>query len=100
VFGIGIELFDQVHRGKGYGTEAVAMLVRHLFEQEAARRVEGGTTPENAPMRRVFERLGFVEEGVLRERLPASDGGGADCVMYGMTRSDYEGVKERWTPTS
>jgi len=100
VFGIGIELFDQDQRGKGYGTEAVAMLVRHLFDQEEARRVEGGTTPENAAMRRVFERVGFVEEGVQRQFLPAADGGGADSVMYGMTRNDYEGVRDRWIRTS
>jgi RimJ/RimL family protein N-acetyltransferase len=100
VFGIGIELFDRADHGKGYGTEAVTMLVRHLFEQEAARRVEGGTTLDNAAMRRLFERLGFVEEGVQRQFLPTPDGGGADCVMYGMTRDDYEGVKERLTRTS
>lgn len=100
VFGIGIELFDQVHRGKGYGTEAVAMLVRHLFDHEDARRVEGGTTPDNVPMRRVFEGLGFVEEGVQRQFLPAAGGGGADCVMYGMTRNDYKGVRDGWTRTN
>ena len=100
VSGIGIELFDQNHRGKGYGTEAVTMLVRHLFDREEARRVEGGTTPENAAMRRVFERMGFVEEGVQRQFLPAADGGGVDCVMYGMTRNDYEGMRDRWIRTS
>ena len=100
VFGIGIELFDQDDRGKGYGTEAVAMLVRHLFDREEARRVEGGTTTENAAMRHVFERVGFLEEGVQRQFLPAADGGGADCVMYGMTRNDYEGVRDRWIRTS
>jgi len=100
VFGIGIELFDQDDRGKGYGTEAVAMLVRHLFDREEARRVEGGTTTENAAMRHVFERVGFLEEGVQRQFLPAADGGGADCVMCGMTRTDYEGVRDRWIRTS
>jgi RimJ/RimL family protein N-acetyltransferase len=100
VFGIGLELFDQDHRGKGYGTEAVGMLVRHLFDREEARRVEGGTTPENAPMRRVFERVGFVAEGVQRQFLPAADGGGADCVMYGMTRNDYEEMRDRWIRTN
>jgi RimJ/RimL family protein N-acetyltransferase len=99
VFGIGIEVFEQDHRGKGYGTEVVAMLVRHLFDRDEAWRVEGGTTPENAAMRRVFG-LGFVEEGVQRQCVPAADGGGADCVMYGMTRNDYEGVRDRRIRTS
>jgi RimJ/RimL family protein N-acetyltransferase len=100
VFGIGIDLFHGDDRGRGYGTEAVSMLVRHLFDRQAARRVEGGTTLDNVAMRRVFGRLGFVEEGVLREFLPTVAGGGTDCVMYGMTRTDYEGVKGRWIRTS
>jgi RimJ/RimL family protein N-acetyltransferase len=32
VFGIGIGIFDESDRGRGFGTEAVALLVRHLFE--------------------------------------------------------------------
>lgn len=97
VFGIGIVLFDAGDRGRGYGTDAVALMGSHLFETERIRRVGGGTTPDNAAMRRVFRRLGFVEEGVLRRFLPSADGGGADCVMYGMTKDDWENAKTGWT---
>jgi RimJ/RimL family protein N-acetyltransferase len=50
-------------------------------------------------MRRVLERLGLVEEGILRSWYPPEDGG-VDCVMYGMTRTDYQNQEDRWTRTS
>ena len=97
VFGLGIELFDGSDRGKGYGTEAVALLTAHLFDAIGARRVEAGTADDNAPMRGVLARLGFRQEGVLRGWYPSDDGAGVDCVMYGMTVDDYEEAKTTWT---
>jgi RimJ/RimL family protein N-acetyltransferase len=38
---------------------------------------------------RLFERLGFVREGVLRDIWPLK-GVCGDMAMYAMTRSDYE----------
>jgi RimJ/RimL family protein N-acetyltransferase len=97
VFGLGIELFDEVDRGRGHGAEAVALLTAHLFDHEGARRVEAGTAEDNVAMRRVLSRLGFRQEGVLRRWYPADDGAGVDCVMYGMTNDDYEEAKTTWT---
>jgi RimJ/RimL family protein N-acetyltransferase len=97
VFGLGIELFDEVDRGRGYGAEAVALLTAHLFEREGARRVEAGTAQDNVAMRRVLSRLGFRQEGVLRGWYPSDDGAGVDCVMYGMTTDDFEEAKTTWT---
>jgi len=96
VFGIGIVLYEPADRGRGAGRDAVRAMVRHLFEEEAARRVEGGTTLDNVAMRRVFSGLGFVEEGILRRFLPGDDGKGADCVMYGMTKDDYRKASIQW----
>ncbi len=97
VFGIGIEIFDPADRNHGFGREAVALLVSYLFSTGAPRRIEAGTAADNAVMRRVFRRLGFVEEGVLRRWYPSTDGLGSDCVMYGMTRDDWENVNDTWT---
>jgi aminoglycoside 6'-N-acetyltransferase len=96
VFGIGIVVYEQADRGRGSGADAVRAMTRHLFEEEGARRVEGGTTPDNEAMRRIFSRLGFVEEGTLRRFLPGTDGEGVDCVMYGMTRQDYRKASVEW----
>lgn len=97
VFGLGIELFEEGDRGKGYGTAAAKAPVARLFEREGARRIEAGTADDNAAMRAVLERLGFRQEGILRRWYPSEDGRGVDCVMYGMTKDDYEDVKTRWT---
>jgi aminoglycoside 6'-N-acetyltransferase len=97
VFALGIEVFEERDRGKGHGVAAVKELVARLFDGEGARRVEAGTADDNAAMRAVLERLGFRQEGILRRWYPSEDGRGVDCVMYGMTKDDYEDVKTRWT---
>jgi aminoglycoside 6'-N-acetyltransferase len=96
VFGIGVVVYEPADRGRGAGVDAVRAMTRHLFDEEGARRVEGGTTPDNDAMRRIFSSLGFVEEGTLRRFLPTVDGSGADCVMYGMTRDDYRKASAEW----
>jgi RimJ/RimL family protein N-acetyltransferase len=46
--------------------------------------VQGSTWVGNAAMRRVFLKLGFTEEGVLRSFMP-SERGRDDYVMYAIT---------------
>jgi RimJ/RimL family protein N-acetyltransferase len=88
VYELGITLFAPSRRGRGYGTEAVRLLTSHLFSAGGAERVQGSTDVANAAMRRVFERLGFAEEGVMRGFMPAP-GGRADYVLYGVTRAEW-----------
>ena len=90
VFEIGLALYRAADRGKGYGTEAVALLTDWLFEDAGAARVQVGTGATNAAMRGVLERLGFVLEGRLRDYGAARDGSREDGAMYGMTRLDWE----------
>jgi RimJ/RimL family protein N-acetyltransferase len=87
VFELGISLFDVSDRGRGLGTEAIRLLTRYLFEREEARRVQASTWVENHAMRRVFEKLGFVEEGVLRSFMP-SERGRDDYVLYAIVQAD------------
>jgi RimJ/RimL family protein N-acetyltransferase len=87
VFELGISLFDAHDRGRGLGTEAIRLLTRYLFEREEARRVQASTWVENHAMRRVFEKLGFVEEGVLRSYMP-SERGRDDYVLYAIVNPD------------
>jgi RimJ/RimL family protein N-acetyltransferase len=87
VFELGISLFDVTDRGRGLGTEAIRLITRYLFEREDARRVQASTWVENHAMRRVFEKLGFVEEGVLRSFMP-SGRGRDDYVLYAIVHAD------------
>jgi RimJ/RimL family protein N-acetyltransferase len=80
VFELGIGLDSETVRGKGYGTEAVRLLVGWLFEHAGAVRVQSPTVPSNAAMRRVFDKLGFRIEGTIREF-------DQDFIVYALTAS-------------
>jgi RimJ/RimL family protein N-acetyltransferase len=98
VWELGIELWDEADRGRGFGTQTVALLAAHLFEHEDAIRVQATTDVDNAPMRGVLESLGFGFEGVLRGFMPAVGGSAFDYAMYGLTQADWE--RNGWTRTS
>ena len=89
VWELGIELWDETDRGKGFGTQTVALLSAYLFEQEEAIRVQATTDVDNAPMRGVLEGLGFEFEGVLRGFMPNPGGPPRDYAMYGLTEAAW-----------
>ncbi|MFB3737928.1 MAG: GNAT family N-acetyltransferase, partial [Candidatus Velamenicoccus archaeovorus] len=94
VFELGIEIYEEADRGRGFGSDAVSAITSHLFEREGAHRVQASTDVENAPMRRVLERLGFGFEGILRGflRTPA---GLRDHAMYAVGASGWRSGGER-----
>jgi RimJ/RimL family protein N-acetyltransferase len=89
---IGITLFANGDRGRGLGREAVALFTEHLFDAHLIERVQGSTDVENTAMRRVFELLGFHEEGVMRGFMPAARGRRADYVLYAVLRDEWRGI--------
>jgi RimJ/RimL family protein N-acetyltransferase len=99
VWELGIEIWDEADRGKGYGREATALITAHLFEREAAIRIQASTDLGNVAMRRTLEGLGFGFEGVLRGFMPQADGEPRDYAMYGITRNDRMNGKDAWTRT-
>jgi RimJ/RimL family protein N-acetyltransferase len=90
LFELGIGLFTE-SRGKGYGTEAVTLITRYLFDEEHAMRVQLGTDVENASMRRAAEKAGFRFEGVMRGFWPVEGGTPRDYALYARTRDDHGG---------
>jgi RimJ/RimL family protein N-acetyltransferase len=91
VFELGISIYDEADRGKGYGREAVSLLTSHLFARLDARRVQATTAVANDPMRAVLRGLGFREEGVLRGFMPLRDGTRDDYVMCAVLRDEWNG---------
>ena len=90
VFEIGVALYRETDRGKGYGREAVDLLTTWLFEWGGAERVQASTAVGNAPMRSVLERLGFGLEGIMRGFGAMSDGTRVDGALYAVIRSDWK----------
>ncbi|HEY8293457.1 MAG TPA: GNAT family protein [Thermomicrobiales bacterium] len=73
---------------KGYGSEAVTLLLEWLFNDRGAHRVWLVVFPENTRAQRAYEKVGFVREGTLRETWIV-DGRWHDEHVYGMLRRDY-----------
>ena len=62
-FGIAIE---RAYWNQGYGTDATRTLLRFAFDEMHLHRVALGVRADNLRARRVYEKCGFREEGVLR----------------------------------
>lgn len=60
-------IIDPSGRGRGLGTESARMFVGYGFEQLGLHRVSLDVHAFNPRARRVYEKVGFVAEGVLRE---------------------------------
>jgi RimJ/RimL family protein N-acetyltransferase len=57
------------NRGRGLGTEATGLILTHAFETVGLHRVELSVFTFNPRARRVYEKVGFVYEGTMREAL-------------------------------
>lgn len=57
------------YRGKGYGTEAFLAFIDYLFKQQNMHRVWFLVSEGNKEARKLYEKVGFVEEGQQREAL-------------------------------
>ncbi|MET9341401.1 MULTISPECIES: GNAT family N-acetyltransferase [unclassified Nonomuraea] len=55
--------------GKGFGTEAIRLVLGHVFATTPINRVSLGVYAFNERARHVYEKAGFVVEGVLRDAL-------------------------------
>ena len=76
------------HRNKGYTTEAVKLLVDHLFESTDTTRVQAECNPENLASVRVLEKAGFSYEGLKREAI-LIQGKYMDSAMYHILRDEH-----------
>lgn len=54
---------EEAYRGKGYMTEALAVLMEWAFAQPGVRAVIASTDKDNLPSQRVLERAGMRREG-------------------------------------
>lgn len=79
------------YRDRGIGTEALRWITRHLFETNPEiTRLEGQTRQDNAAMRAVFRRCGYVKEAHYRRAWPVEQGAPLDGIGYAMLRDDWQ----------
>lgn len=69
-------------------SEALFLIMRHIFDDLGYRRLEWTCTTDNAKSRRAADRLGFTFEGVLRDGLVLK-GRTRDICMYSMLAREW-----------
>jgi RimJ/RimL family protein N-acetyltransferase len=85
---LAIGIFDRRFWSRGYGTEAVRLLLRYAFDDLGLHRVDLRVLAYNARAIRCYEKCGFVREGVERESA-CVDGAWEDDVMMAILESEY-----------
>jgi RimJ/RimL family protein N-acetyltransferase len=86
---MGVGIGEPQYRGKGYGTEATQLLLKYAFHEINLHRVQLTVFAYNLSAIAVYEKLGFVKEGVMRERLHR-DGQRHDVLLYSLLRHEWE----------
>jgi ribosomal-protein-alanine N-acetyltransferase len=79
-------------RGKGYGTEAVKLLIDYLFLSKDIMRIQAQTDPRNVGSKRVLEKVGFKPEGILRKS-EFVRGEWRDRAVYSILREEWQEPK-------
>jgi [ribosomal protein S5]-alanine N-acetyltransferase len=62
-------IIDPENCGKGIGTEAVGRVVEFLIDTVKIHKIRAGFFAKNIASKRVLEKVGFVQEGYLRENV-------------------------------
>lgn len=82
---------DRSVAGRGMASLAVALVCDHAFGPARLHRLQADVRPENAPSRRLVERLGFRHEGLLRRYLDI-DGDWRDHDTFALLAEDVPGT--------
>lgn len=76
------------HWGRGYATEAGALMLDHAFARLGIHRVQAACGPDNEPSKRVLDRLGFRYEGRVRDHV-FTNGAWRDSLLYSLLEHEW-----------
>jgi RimJ/RimL family protein N-acetyltransferase len=85
---LGIYIGDPSDRGAGTGAVATSLLLDYAFNGLDLVRVGLDVLASNAPARGLYERLGFVLEGVLRQAFLRA-GVREDVALYALLKREW-----------
>ena len=80
---------DKDSWSKGYGTEAIKLMVDYGFNQLNLHRIHLGVFDFNKRAERSYEKAGFKKEGTYREHI-FKNGKYCDLHVMGILRSEWE----------
>lgn len=86
---LAIIIGDAACRSKGIGVEACKAIIRHAFAALNLHRVSFGTFENNLGMRGIAKKLGFEEEGILKQAV-FKNGRYVDIILYGLLADSFK----------
>jgi RimJ/RimL family protein N-acetyltransferase len=86
---LGITIGEKAEWGKRYAKEALTAVINYCFQTLDLNRVGVEVYSFNERSRRLFESLGFQQEGVIRQAV-WKKGAFADEVVYGLLRQEWQ----------
>jgi RimJ/RimL family protein N-acetyltransferase len=85
---LSIAIGDPAHWGRGFGTEAMQLLLTFAFDELNLHRVQLTVFSYNERAIALYEKIGFQREGTFREFL-RRDGLRHDMHLYGLLRREW-----------
>lgn len=85
---IGYALTDSQEQSKGIMTEALIPIIAYGFEKMGLNRIEAFVGPDNIPSLQLVRKMGFTQEGVLREHYHKNNQI-EDSILFSLLRREY-----------
>ena len=85
-----IAMGETAYKGKGVAKEASRLILAYGFEELGLNRIYLFTEADNIAAQKLFERVGFKREGILKQDV-YSHGAFADRIAYGILKEDWKG---------
>ena len=90
-FSFGVRIY-RPHRQRGYGEEAVRILLRYGFHERRYQKANSACLEISEESIGLHRKLGFKEEG-RRRRSVYMDGRYYDDILFGMTREEFDEIE-------
>lgn len=91
--GLGIQKIE--HRSKGYGSEAVQLMLEYGFNNLGLHRIWANTLECNISAQKSLEKTGFIKEGCSR-KAEYFAGKYFDKLHYGLLRDEYNKMVSKY----
>ncbi|MCI0494064.1 GNAT family N-acetyltransferase [candidate division KSB1 bacterium] len=83
-----LAILDPACWSKRFGSEATQLMIDYAFKTLNLNRIQLHVCAENAPAIKIYERVGFIKEGVLRQAM-FRNANYVDFWVMGILRDDW-----------
>lgn len=90
---LAIGIGEPAYRGRGYGSDALRLILGYAFNELNLHRVGLDVIAYNTPAIRAYERAGFRREGLVRASV-LRDGVRHDRIMMGILREEWQELRQ------